>query len=91
MPSEITIKILTWILGGLFVFAGGVAGLIIRLGLLMFTWRREIDDKIAESNTKIGQLEQWKTDHIIEALRTRDELKIQREKIMEIRRKNGWT
>lgn len=91
MPSEITIKILTWILGGLFVFAGGVAGLMIRFALLMFTWRREIDDKIAESNTKIGQLDQWKTDHIIEALRTRDELKIQREKIMELRRKNGWT
>ena len=88
MPTE---KIIIAILGGLFVFVGGVAGLMIRIALLMFTWRREIDDKIAENNTKIGMLEQWKIDHTSEAIRSRDELRIHREKIMQLSKNKTLT
>jgi len=46
-----------WILGSLFIFVTGVAGLIVRIGLTMFQWRREIDAAIAGTKAKIAGME----------------------------------
>jgi len=75
-------QFLIWALGALFVFVGAVAGLMVKIALTMFDWRREIDANIAGNTERIAKLDQWKEDHHLEALRTRDELRIQREKIM---------
>lgn len=78
------IVLLKWLLGGLSFFAALIAGLVIRMGLQMFSWRREIDAAIAENKMQIGIFDEWKTLHIGEAVRTREELRTQREKLMQM-------
>ena len=49
-----------WILGGLFLFVGTLGGIIIKMGVLMFQWRREIDKEHSENAiaiAKFGSLE----------------------------------
>jgi len=43
-----------WILGALSLSVGGVAGLLAKLGIIMFQWRREIDTAINDNSVKIA-------------------------------------
>jgi len=45
-----------WIIGGLFVYVSGIAGLVAKLGLIMFQWRREIDMAINENSIKLASM-----------------------------------
>jgi len=51
-----------WILGGLFLFVGALGGIIIRMSLLMFQWRREIDKEQAVNAIAIASLATLKPD-----------------------------
>jgi len=51
-----------WILGSLFVFLAGLCAVLIKIGLLMFQWRREIDGSISENSVKIAVLSGCKND-----------------------------
>jgi len=49
-----------WILGGLFLFVGTLGGIIVKMAVLMFSWRREIDKDHAANAiaiAKFGSLE----------------------------------
>lgn len=45
-----------WILGGLFGFLSLLLGVIGKVGLLMFQWRREIDQAINANSNKIAAM-----------------------------------
>lgn len=45
-----------WILGGLFGFVSLLLGVIGKVGLLMFQWRREIDQAINDNSNKIAAM-----------------------------------
>jgi len=45
-----------WILGGLFAFVSLLLGVIGKVGLLMFQWRREIDSAINDNSNKIAAM-----------------------------------
>jgi len=51
-----------WILGGLFLFVGGLFGVIAKMGSLMFQWRREIDKDHAENAIEIAKFESVRRD-----------------------------
>ena len=51
-----------WILAGLFGFVGLLFGVIAKMGLLMFQWRREIDKDHAENKIEIGKFESVRRD-----------------------------
>ena len=44
-----------WILGGLFLFVGTLGGIIIKMGTLMFQWRREIDKEHSDNAIEIAK------------------------------------
>ena len=44
-----------WILGGLFLFVGALFGVIVKMGVLMFQWRREIDKEHTDNAIKIAK------------------------------------
>ena len=70
-----------WILGGLFLFVGGVAGLMIRIAVLMFSWRREIDESLMANKLGIARLEEWKEGHEDKAERNLDEINRLRDRV----------
>ena len=45
-----------WIMGGLFGFVSLLLGVIGKVGLLMFQWRREIDQAINDNSNKIAAM-----------------------------------
>ena len=45
-----------WMLGGLFGFVSLLLGVIGKVGLLMFQWRREIDSAINDNSNKIAAM-----------------------------------
>ena len=51
-----------WILGGLFLFVAALGTIIVRMALLMFQWRREIDKEHAISAIAIASLATLKPD-----------------------------
>jgi len=57
-----TTQYLLWILGGLFLFVGLLFGIIARMALLMFQWRREIDKEHAVNAIAIASLATLKPD-----------------------------
>ena len=57
-----TTQYLLWILGGLFLFVGLLFGIIVRMALLMFQWRREIDKEHAVNAIAIASLATLKPD-----------------------------
>jgi len=54
--------LILWILGGLFVFVSLLFGVIVKMGLLMFGWRREIDKDHAENKVEIAKFESVRRD-----------------------------
>jgi len=50
------IALILWILGGLFLFVSLLFGVMVKMGLLMFGWRREIDKDHAANAIEIGKL-----------------------------------
>jgi len=57
-----TTQYLLWILGGLFLFVGLLFGIILRMALLMFGWRREIDKEHSVNAIAIASLATLKPD-----------------------------
>jgi len=51
-----------WILGGLFGFVSFLLGVIGKLGLIMFQWRREIDAAINLNTVAIARIETIRTE-----------------------------
>ena len=51
-----------WILGGLFLFVGALFGVMVKMGMLMFQWRREIDRDHAENQVEIAKFESVRRD-----------------------------
>jgi len=51
-----------WILGGLFLFVGVLGTIIVRMALLMFGWRRDIDKEHAVNAIAIASLATLKPD-----------------------------
>jgi len=51
-----------WILGGLFLFVGTLGGIIIKMGTLMFQWRREIDKEHSDNAIEIAKFESVRRD-----------------------------
>jgi len=72
--------LLLWVLGGLFLFVGGLAGLMVKMGVLMFQWRREIDKEHAINAIAIASLAALKPD----VQRNADDIRDLRERITKI-------
>ena len=53
---------LIWILGAIFLFVGALSTIIIRMALLMYQWRREIDKEQAVNSIAIASLATLKPD-----------------------------
>jgi len=84
-----------WILGGLFLFVGVLGGIIIRMALLMFQWRREIDKEHSISAIAIASLATLKPDvqrnvEEIRDLRERISRLVERYRVMYERDEDDW-
>jgi len=60
--SPNVIALILWILGGLFLFVSLLFGVMVKMGLLMFGWRREIDKDHSENAIEIGKIEALRRD-----------------------------
>jgi len=60
--SQNAIALILWILGGLFIFVSLLFGVIVKMALLMFGWRREIDKDHADNAIEIGKFESVRRD-----------------------------